>query len=326
FALYKLPKHTKGEIPTLGLEYMYMDALAPQWVLGKHLVNTTQGALGQTLKQLYETYKSEASGIYIAYAMYNDEVPESGSAVWKKGHTKGFLLSDKSQGFWVIHSVPLFPPAPEDGYGYPATGELYGQTAICVTFRYGQFAEIDQQMLSYNPGIYSCSIPNIFQADLPNLQKLCVGSRLPSAPLYHLTKLQSAQGENFLHFAKSHLFVDDIYVALMAQELKTDLLAEFWQHSGHRLPSNCSLDYHVYNIDLVGTPVNSTFYSINDHSKWAVSSKQEDQWTCIGDLNRAAEQAWRSGGFLCTQNEHIYKAFRRLIAHYESCSGISTWL
>lgn len=63
FALYKLPKHAKGDIPMLGLEYMYMDALAPQWQLSKYLINMTQGALGQTLKQLYETYESEASDI-----------------------------------------------------------------------------------------------------------------------------------------------------------------------------------------------------------------------------------------------------------------------
>ncbi|NWW11526.1 DNS2B protein, partial [Oreocharis arfaki] len=322
FALYKLPKHAKGQIPMLGLEYLYMDALAPQWQLGKYLINMTQGALGQTLQQLYETYESKASDISntTAYVIYNDEIPESDSKGGKCGHTKGFLLLDKSQGFWVIHSVPLFPPTPEDGYGYPSTGESFGQTAICITFKYDQFTEIDQQMLSYNPGIYSCSIPDIFQADLPNLQKLCAKSRLPSVPLRRLSKLQSAHGETFLHFAKSHLFIDDIYVAWMAQKLKTDLLAESWQRSGEKLYSNCSLDYHVYNINVIGMPLNSSFHSINDHSKWAVSRKYKDQWTCIGDLNRAAEQAWRSGGFICTQNEQIYKAFRHLIVHYESCT------
>lgn len=55
---------------------------------------------------------------------------------------------DKSQGFWVIHSVPLFPPIPEDGYGYPATGESYGQTAVCITFKYDQFIEIGMKRFS----------------------------------------------------------------------------------------------------------------------------------------------------------------------------------
>ncbi|XP_025913427.1 deoxyribonuclease-2-beta isoform X2 [Apteryx rowi] len=312
FLLYKLPKHTEGESAGLGLEYMYMDSLTHAWQLSKYLVNMTQGALGQTLKQLYETYEPKNNSI--AYAIYNDEIPHSKSSNWKKGHTKGFLLLDKSQGFWGIHSVPLFPPFLEDGYAYPPSGKPYGQAAICITFKYDQFTEIDQQLLSYNPSIYNCSIPNIFQADLPNLQKLCAGSELPSVTQRHLSKLQSAHGETFLHFAKSHLFVDDIYVAWIAQELKTDLLVESWQHSGHRLPSNCSLQYHVYNINLIGTPLNSTFYSINDHSKWCVSRIYEDQWTCIGDLNRAAEQAWRSDIFCrertwkkcCTANGDNY--------------------
>lgn len=82
---------------------------------------------------------------------------------------------------------------------------LTHSNSACVCF-FGFFS--DQQMLSYNPGIYSCSIPSIFQADLPNLQKLCTGSRLPLVPLRHLSKLQSAHGEAFLHFAKSHLFID----------------------------------------------------------------------------------------------------------------------
>ncbi|KAK2541435.1 hypothetical protein Q9966_003998 [Columba livia] len=67
FSLYKLPKHVKGEIPMLGLEYMYMDTLAPQWQLSKYLINMTQGALGQTLKQLYDTYESEASDISLSF-------------------------------------------------------------------------------------------------------------------------------------------------------------------------------------------------------------------------------------------------------------------
>ncbi|KAM8805784.1 deoxyribonuclease-2-beta [Eudromia elegans] len=322
FVLYKLPKFTEEESAGLGLQYMYMDSLTHAWQLSKYLINMTQGVLGQTLKQLYETYESKNSSV--AYAIYNDEVPHSKTFNWKKGHTKGFLLVDKSQGFWGIHSVPLFPPFLEDGYGYPASGKTYGQTAICVTFKYEQFTDIDQQLLSYDPSIYNCFIPDIFQAHLPNLHKLCARSKLPSGPQRHLSKLQSAHGETFLHFAKSHLFVDDIYVAWVAQELKTHLLVESWQHSGHRLPSNCSLQYHVYNIHTIETPLNSTFGSINDHSKWCVSKSTEDQWTCIGDLNRAAEQAWRSGGFICTQNQHIYKAFRNLVTRYENCSDSAT--
>uniref|UniRef100_A0A452IXF9 deoxyribonuclease II n=1 Tax=Gopherus agassizii TaxID=38772 RepID=A0A452IXF9_9SAUR len=197
FLLYKLPKYIRKESPRTGLEYMYMDSLTQAWQLSKFLINMTQSALGQTLNQLYEAYISKNDST--AYVIYNDDVPHSKHYSWKQGHTKGFLFLDKSQGFWGIHSIPLFPPFPEEGYGYPPTGKQNAQMAICITFRYNQFAEIDKQLLCYNPNIYSCSIPDIFHPDLPNVQKLCVGSALPLIPWHHLSKLQSAQGENFLH-------------------------------------------------------------------------------------------------------------------------------
>nr|XP_042696454.1 deoxyribonuclease-2-beta isoform X2 [Chrysemys picta bellii] len=258
FLLYKLPKYIRKASPGTGLEYMYMDSLTQAWQLSKFLINMTQSALGQTLNQLYEAYKSKNDST--AYVIYNDDVPHSKHYSWKQGHTKGFLLLDKSQGFWGIHSIPLFPPFPEEGYGYPPTGKQNAQMAICITFRYNQFAEID------------------------------------------------------------------IYVAWMAQQLQTDLLAESWQHDGQELPSNCSLQHHVYNINLIKTPWNSTFSSYYDHSKWCVSWRYEDQWTCIGDLNRAPQQAWRSGGFICTQNPYIYKAFRHMISHYHSCNNSRRWI
>lgn len=105
----------------------------------------------------------------------------------------------------------------------------------------------------------------------------------------------------------------------MAQKLETDFLIESWRHQGHELFSNCSFPYHVYNIKLIETPWNSSFSSYYDHSKWCVSRSAKDQWTCIGDLNHAAQQAKRSGGFICTQNQYIYKAFRWLVLSYYDC-------
>lgn len=54
----------------------------------------------------------------------------------------GLLLWNKVQGFWLIHSIPQFPPTPEEGYGYPPTGRRNGQTGICITFKYNQYEAI----------------------------------------------------------------------------------------------------------------------------------------------------------------------------------------
>uniref|UniRef100_A0A8D0E4P5 deoxyribonuclease II n=1 Tax=Salvator merianae TaxID=96440 RepID=A0A8D0E4P5_SALMN len=318
YILYKFPKHMRYDLARTGLEYMSMDSLTPAWKRSKYFINMTESALGQTLQQLYQTYKSKKNST--AYAMYNDGPPNDMNYSWTHGHSKGFLLLDQYQGFWVIHSIPAFPPFPEDGYGYPSTGKHNGQTVMCVTFQNDQFADIDNQLLYYNPNIYNCSIPKNFRGKLFILQTLCAGSKLPSAPWkQHVVKLQSSQGDFFFSFAKSHDYHEDIYVAWMAQELQTDFLVESWLGNGHKLFSNCSLPYHVYNVNLIGTLWNSSFSSYYDHSKWCVSGRPEDQWTCIGDLNHVAEQAKRSGGFLCTQNKYIYKAFRSLVLHYYDC-------
>ncbi|XP_059545026.1 deoxyribonuclease-2-beta isoform X2 [Myotis daubentonii] len=179
----------------------------------------------------------------------------------------------------------------------------------------------DSQLLICNPNIYSCSIPATFQQELVHMPQLCARSSSSETPARHLATLQSAQGQNFLHFAKSDSFIDDIFAAWMAQQLKTHLLTETWQRKRQELPSNCSLPYHVYNVKAIKISGQSYFSSYQDHAKWCISQKgTKNRWTCIGDLNRSPYQAFRSGGFICTQNQHIYQAFQGLVLYYENCN------
>ncbi|KAM4642683.1 deoxyribonuclease-2-beta [Discoglossus pictus] len=316
FVLYKLPMFTINESAGSGLEYLYLDSTSQDWRLSTFQINMTESAVGQVLQQLYQAYYKNNT----VYMMYNDAIPFSKNYTLKRGHSKGVLFLDKSQGFWLIHSVPHFPPFPDDGFGYPSTGRLYGQTAICVTYKYDQFKEIGSQLLYYNPNVYNCSVPDAYTKDLWSLQTICLGRRFPWIEPTRLIALESAQGEHFLSFAKSHYFVDDIYTAWIAQKLGTNLLVESWHENGEELPSNCSLQYHIYNIKRIRLPTSSSFYSRYDHSKWCVSQVQKDQWTCIGDLNRYPQQMWRSGGFICVQNKIIYSAFRKMVAYYKNCT------
>lgn len=75
------------------------------------------------------------------YAFYNDEHP-NGKTDSYRGHTKGFLAFDDFQGFWVIHSVPMFPDTSSNRYTYPQTGTKYGQSFLCVTFPVTSLNEI----------------------------------------------------------------------------------------------------------------------------------------------------------------------------------------
>ncbi|XP_054608262.2 deoxyribonuclease-2-beta [Nothobranchius furzeri] len=315
FMIYKLPKNGIGKVGS-GVEYLYLDSSVGSWQTSKFLVNMSQGALGNTLNQLYKgrPYMSNSS----VYALYNDAPPLL-KYTQEYGHTKGVVLFDHSRGFWLSHSIPRFPSFPEKGYLYPSSGKVYGQTALCVTYQYAQLLRIVKQLVYLYPRIYNCSVPAVFSADLPQLIQLCEGSRPPQASCRRMEQLSSARGDKFVSFVKSEKYVDDIYTGWVAQVLNADLLVESWQNQGHALPSNCSLPKHAMNIKRIQLPTSIQFQSRYDHSKWCVSRVYEDHVTCLGDLNREKAQLWGGGGLICTYNPVIYKAFRQLVDWYIGC-------
>uniref|UniRef100_A0A3B3VCZ7 deoxyribonuclease II n=1 Tax=Poecilia latipinna TaxID=48699 RepID=A0A3B3VCZ7_9TELE len=297
FIIYKLPKFRIGEVGS-GVEYMYLDSAAGSWRRSKFMVNTTEGAMANTLNQLYK------GKVYMVRSLRRAFLPAQVCAFM---HPAGVLLFDHSQGFWLSHTVPHFPSFPERGYQYPSSGRHNGQTALCVTYQYSQFLSIAQQLVYVYPRFYNCSVPAAFSADLPQLLQLCKGSRPP---------LSANKGVKAL--SQSGL-PSDIYTGWVAQVLDTDLLVQTWQTQGRELPSNCSLPRHTMNVKRTVLPPSVRFESHYDHSKWCVSQAYEDQVVCLGDLNRVKAQMLRGGGLICSYNPVIYKAFRKAVDWYISC-------
>ncbi|XP_028259114.1 deoxyribonuclease-2-beta-like [Parambassis ranga] len=314
FIIYKLPRNRIKEVGS-GVEYMYLDSSVGSWQMSEFVINSSKGAIGNTLNQLYmgKTYQSNSS----VYALYNDAPPVL-DYMKEYGHTKGVLLFDRSQGFWLSHSIPHFPSFPERGYLYPSSGKVNGQTALCVTYRYDQFLHVAKQLFYLYPRFYNCSVPAAFSADLPQLTQLCEGSKPQLTSDRRVEQLFSIRGEKFVSFVKSEHFVDDIYTGWVSQVLHADLLVESWQRH-NVLPSNCSLPKHTMNIKRIQLPTSVRFQSYHDHSKWCVAREYEDRVTCLGDLNREKAQMWRGGGLVCSDNPIIYKAFRQLVDYYTAC-------
>uniref|UniRef100_A0A3P8S4T3 deoxyribonuclease II n=1 Tax=Amphiprion percula TaxID=161767 RepID=A0A3P8S4T3_AMPPE len=128
FVFYKLP-HRRVLEEGSGVEYMYLDSESGSWQRSQFLINSSRGAVAETLNQVYKGYMS----VHLITAV--DSALNLSVCLVRPA---GVLLFDHSQGFWLSHSIPHFPSFPERGYIYPSSGKVNGQTGLCVTYDYDQ--------------------------------------------------------------------------------------------------------------------------------------------------------------------------------------------
>ncbi|KAF3839565.1 hypothetical protein F7725_018282, partial [Dissostichus mawsoni] len=294
FYLYKLPKEHDKKSPHKGEMYLLLDKGSEGWTNGKGTVNDTTGALGRTVGQLY----SQGENTEVAYILYNDQKPSE---------DLGFVLLDKNQGFWLVHSTPHFPPVRQAGsFSYPPSGVNNGQNFICVTYPLERF----QTSLQINqPNVYDCDVPESLASLVPALADLCA-KKHPSVHIFPHIKpvsnrsvtLTSKAGTNFISFAKGASFDNGI------------------------LPSDCSLGWKVLDIKLINPGQTFIFKTSQDHSKWAVSTTAGGAgsgggWVCVGDINRNQAEEKRGGGTVCLQDPVVWKAYRTAALQCQGCGG-----
>ncbi|GFO39873.1 deoxyribonuclease-2-alpha [Plakobranchus ocellatus] len=338
FSTYKSPKipHSADWKLHAGLAHFYLDVHSPQWTLSSKAVNESTQQISNTLQQIY---KPQGTMMFI---MYDDERPDS-LLTKGGGHTKGVVAFDETSGFWMIHSVPKFPPPQSEGYSWPHSGIDYGQTFLCVSLPYEELGVVAKQLLFNQPNIYDYNVPDMFLESFSILNDLIDGKRPDGPPWSSVQKLTSIDKQIFLSFAKANYFHADLYDALVAPTLKKDLLVETWlRERGTPLPSNCSTDYHVLKVDKIQLPDGVVFNETKDHAKWAVTMPEEHSqaetwakgqnvmhmvvsetddtnWACVGDINRMDSQFHRGGGTLCIQHSGVWKAFMGAVADYVKC-------
>ncbi|XP_020496092.2 deoxyribonuclease-2-alpha [Labrus bergylta] len=337
FYLYKLPKEHGRTSPQPGSLYLLLEKGSEGWTNGKGTVNDTTGALGRTVGQLY----SRGKNTELAYILYNDQRPSqdfggrwfdnSGS---RGGHTKGVVLLDKNQGFWLVHSTPHFPPVQQEGqFYYPHSGLINGQNFICVTYPLDRFQTIGEQLQINQPNVYDCDVPESLASLVPALAAVCEKKHLPGHVAPHVkpvanrsVTLTSKDGTNFINFAKGASFDNDLYHSWVAPFLQSDLLVQFWIHSTGILPSDCSQGWKVLDIKVINPGQSFTFKASQDHSKWAVSPNAAGSgpgggWVCVGDINRNEAEEKRGGGTVCLQDPVVWKAYRNAAQECEACGG-----
>ncbi|KAK6033369.1 deoxyribonuclease-2, partial [Ostertagia ostertagi] len=279
-------------------------------------LDDTDQAIAYTLNQYY----SKKSDPTIFHVMYNDEPYNSTSASLLEmltsnrvhpaaiqfGHTKGTMFFDETDGIWLIHSVPKFPPP--DHYQYPTSGHDYGQTMWCLSLPYSQLEKIATQLYYNKPDIYSSQLPVKMAADYPLLSKVIAGQYKQGEPYSSTLTLTTKGGTNFISFAKTNEFNNDLYDGIVAPYLKADLIAETWRR-GSEVPLQCSLTYHTNDALQIQVGATMEFKYTKDHSKLARSADSTRPWVCIGDVNRMTTQYIRGGGTTCLSSTFVWQAF-----------------
>ncbi|EFO20585.1 deoxyribonuclease II family protein [Loa loa] len=326
FIFYKIGHIKKSTAKSVrnGFAFLYMDANHQEWSLSAVEISNLKQAIGYTLQQYYDsTNNSEVFNI-----MYNDEFPypNNDTLSGTSGHTKGVLVFGKSDGFWLIHSVPKFPR--NDTYEYPITGRHYGQMGLCVSMSYSQLHKIAIQLYYNHLFIYSQKLPAQMADDIPILAKVVSKEYQRAAPYVSRAVIYSSAGHEFVHFAKTRAFNKDLYFDLVAPALESSLKTETWQHETSRnrnLHSWCRKysSFKVLDVKKVILPFNITFPNAFDHSKFAVATLDAHKvlmpWICIGDINRQESQLLRAGGTMCFANSQVHSIYNAMVPDYWPC-------
>ncbi|XP_077454866.1 deoxyribonuclease-2-alpha isoform X2 [Stigmatopora argus] len=333
FYMYKLPK--KKHVAQSGLKYFFLGRGDADWTPGRNDIDEPAGALGGTLEQLY-------SRTEVAYILYNDQPPSPSPPPPPpshfrlqrgRGHTKGVVLLDETQGFWLIHSTPHFPLSPRaaGAFHYPDSGVPFGQNFLCVTFPLKSFQSIGEQLQINQPSVYDCQVPASLAAAVPALAAACYRNGTWRPPANRSVTLTSKGGAPFVGFAKGSAFDRDLYSSWVAPALGSDLLVQFWIHSGGILPSYCGPGPQVLDVTRVSPAASPAFNCSKDHSKWAVSPEAGNAgaggggggggggWLCVGDINRNQAEEKRGGGTLCQRDAAVWKAYRSAVLAYRPC-------
>eukprot|EP00742_Colponemidia_sp_Colp-10_P001408 GILJ01001516.1.p1 GENE.GILJ01001516.1~~GILJ01001516.1.p1 ORF type:complete len:379 (+),score=48.96 GILJ01001516.1:49-1185(+) len=310
--LYKLPRDSgsKSTYPVAsGVAFAYFYESSSALSYSKVGLDDASSPLTKTMKQLNTKN---------AWLFYNDENADSDSSSY--AHSKGVLALDKSQGFWLMHSMPSFPLPMSQTDGViviPDEGKKYGQVFFCTTYDVENIASIASGILINHPNVYDSNIPSTLSKLVPSWLEL-VGKKTVKTNT-HVQDVKTVGQMKLTHFAKSARSSLNLYEEVIQPKLKVNLQAVTWGRP--LMPSWCKPTYQFDSINVLKLAFSdvTSFTTGSDHSKWAVSTTG-GTWVCVADTNRMTSQTKRGGGALCTQHKALHKALTALITDVEECT------
>lgn len=289
-----------------GTDVIYYEKDYKGFQHSKHSANdTTVGALGQTMQQLWKHPELE-------YVLFNDEIPGSTTYNFSVGHSKGIWMWDTTQQKAVVlqHSTPKFPQGPQSSPTYLGLGSnawMNGQHFACFSMSLSALETIAKPAQLTVAQIYEKHISDSTPATLTEFangsyltEAVCVPTDFRTATL------------NVTYFAKSRQWDKKLYADCIGPSLRSNLFVESWIR-GSQCP--CGID-NIYDIDKLDFGSGFKFSEYNDHSKWAVN----DGTVCPSDINRMTTQEKRGGSAFCFGDRVLAASLKKAIVGLK-CAG-----
>ncbi|KAK6741661.1 hypothetical protein RB195_009498 [Necator americanus] len=311
FVAIKLPAR---EDEMEGRGFVYFDETQLNWKMSPEPIDSVESAIGATVDQLYDM--NERSTFAIAY---NDNSPK-GETGGGRGHSKGVAVFDKKVGFWLIHSVPKFPPI--NKYSFPRSGEKFAQSFLCLTLSVDMLEDVGQYMRFAQVTPYFFNLPELHEFMAPSLLDVVSKKSLPRSATAFSTirSIKTLGGKQAEAFSKHKKFGKDLWHDLIAPVLRTPMVVETWRGgSAKDLGTQCHIKQNVYDVNVVSLLGNS-FENSQDHSKWGVSMRSGIPAVCIGGINRQVSQFKRGGGAVCIEDRNLWATFIDSVSSYENCA------
>ena len=299
-----------------GTTYFYYDSYNKNFDISPYSLNdTSSGALAYTTKQLWQ---SDAN-----YVLYNDQPPKRNSDLNSTalfGHTKGFFVFDnEANGFWLTHSIPLFPLGPSKTNDYLGLGSnalIYAQHLLCLSVNADILNDLASKFLLNKPNIYDSDIK---ATNYHNINQL-VSGKFSTEKLCESSLFMTQAGMEFTVYAKTAQWNNELWAECVTPRQKDTLLVETWirgSAEGHTCPST---DYDTLDIKYLDFLSNKYSYSwpeTKDHSKWAIT--ENIITVCLGDINRMTTQYSRGGGTACFTDSILHAVLKKATRKTNDC-------
>ena len=340
-----------------GTTYFYYDSSEKEFKTSPYSLNdSSSGALTHTTQQLWQEGAN--------YVLYNDQVPKAGEendTATQFGHTKGFFAflsvsntisvsntlsvsntisvsnTLNSKGFWLTHSIPLFPKGPQESGTYVGLGsnaKTYAQHMLCISVSGDTLNDLAGAFLLNRPQIYESKLTpkaNLLTNEkYSNIRNLIAGE-FSTADTCLQTPLTSQGGMPFTVYSKTAQWNNDLYAGCVAPHEKDTLWVETWIRGKASGPVCPYTEYDTLDIkflDFQEAPQaqeaqkthntdTDKWSETQDHSKWLITEYK--QVVCMGDVNRMTTQYLRGGGTACFNDPVLHAVLKKAITGLDTC-------